>query len=317
MTFHDKTEHAAKGKWRGILTELGVPRDHLNGKHHPCPVCGGTDRWRFDNLEGRGTSICNACGGMSGMTLAMGITGMAFPDCASRIDAMVGNIKPESTPAAPMKDEERRAALRRVVGQTVPVTEGDLVHRYLGTRNLGERIYPGALRFGAALRDGDGGVRPCMVALVGVHGEKDHRGRQRYCSLHRTFLKPDGSGKAEMASPRKMMPGELPEGACVMLSDWSGAGRIGVAEGIETAMAASALFEMPVWAALNATMLAKWLPPEGAEEIAIFGDNDASFAGQAAAYRLAQRLATRQPAPVSVHIPKIPGTDWADEWSAR
>ena len=37
-------------------------------------------------------------------------------------------------------------------------------------------------------------------------------------------------------------------------------------------------------AALNAPMLRKWTPPEGCDEVAVFGDNDAGFAGQAAAY---------------------------------
>ena len=115
-----------------------------------------------------------------------------------------------------------------------------------------------------------------------------------------------------MASPRKMMPGQLPDGACVMLSDWPGYGAIGVAEGIETALAASARFEIPVWAAISSNMLAKWNPPVGAEEVAIFGDNDPKFGGQAAAYSLAHRLAVKG-LNVSVHIPQLPGTDWADQ----
>ena len=41
---HDKTAHAAKGKWRGILGHYGIPEKHLNGKSYPCPLCGGKDR---------------------------------------------------------------------------------------------------------------------------------------------------------------------------------------------------------------------------------------------------------------------------------
>ena len=45
----------ASGRWHGILTALGVPQEFLTGKHGPCPICGGKDRFRFDNKNGRGT----------------------------------------------------------------------------------------------------------------------------------------------------------------------------------------------------------------------------------------------------------------------
>ena len=207
--------------------------------------------------------------------------------------------------------DDARRLMVETYRQTVPVTAGDLVHRYLASRRVEEMIYPAALRFGASLRDGEGGVRPCMVAMVGVHGDLDDRGRQRFVSMHRTFLRQDGSAKADMAAPRKMMPGEMPEGACVMLSEWTGAGTIGIAEGIETAMAASAIFGVPVWAAISSAMLAKWTPPPGAEEVAIFGDNDAKFGGQAAAYALAHRLSVKG-VTVTVNIPEVTGDDWND-----
>lgn len=316
--FHEKTASAAKGKWRGILLELGLPADCLTGKHSKCPLCTSKDNFRWDNQDGRGTYICT-CGAGDGMKLAMDFTGESFSQVAPRIDAMLGNIKADAPiPKREMSEDDRKRILRETAAATFPVQSGDLVDRYLVTRKLDQPVYPGALRFGKALRDGEGGVRPCMVALVGVHGEKDDKRRQRYCSLHRTFLRPDGLGKAEMASPRKMMPGPVPDGACVMLSDWPGHGPIGIAEGIETAMSASALFGIPVWAALNATMLEKWLPPAGADEVAIFADNDANFRGQRAAYILASKLAARpefEALTINVHTPKHVGTDFADEWT--
>lgn len=303
---HEKTVIAAKGKWRGILMHLGVPSSALRDKHGPCPMCGGEDRFRFDNKEGRGTFICNQCGAGDGMKLAVDFTGRPFAEVATQIDGIIGNVKGDDPPRPVMDPDERRMALRRAWTESRPVVEGDLVDTYLRTRGLGERAYPPALRFAPALRDGEGGVRPAMLALVGVY-------RDRPASLHRTFLAPDGRGKAEMASPRKMMPGELPDAACVALSEWTGSGVLGIAEGIETAMAASARFDVPCWAAISAPMMAKWLPPEGCNEVVIFGDHDPTFAGHAAAYRLAQRLAVKGLA-VSVQIPPIPGEDWADVW---
>ena len=159
------------------------------------------------------------------------------------------------------------------------------------------------------MRDGEGGVRPCMLALVGIYGQP------KFANIHRTFLRPDGLAKAEMESPRNMMPGTVPEGACVALSRFV-PGPLGIAEGIETAMSASALYGIPVWAALDAGKLAKWWPPEGCDEVAVFGDNDKSFTGQAAAYTLAKRLAAKGIA-VNVIIPPSPGEDFNDIWLRR
>jgi putative DNA primase/helicase len=306
--FHEKTTSAARGKWRGILMTLGVPSGSLRNRHGPCPLCGGTDRFRFDDKEGSGSWICNVCGAGSGMDLAMKYTGQSFRDLAPQIDNMLGNLKPE-TPRQEMTGERRKEILRRAWLETKPVDRGDLVDTYLATRGLDELVYPASLRFHPAMRDGDGGIHPCMVALVGVFGEKP-------ATMHRTFLRKDGKGKAEIPSPRKLMPGEVPEGACVQLSDYAG-GCLGIAEGIETAMAASALFDVPVWAAISAGMLRKWMPPEGCTEVAIFGDNDPKYGGQAAAFDLAHKLAARHNMTVTVHIPQIAGTDWADEYQSR
>ena len=309
MIHQRRTVDAARGKWKGILLRFGFPENALTGRHGPCPCCGGTDRFRFDNKEGRGTWICNVCGAGDGMELAMRFTGKRFGEVAAQIDAILGNsVMTVDTPAPELGEEERRALLRKVYAQSGLVQRGDLVDRYLASRGLDELVYPPSLRFAPALRDGEGGVRPAMIAVV-----QDIDGRN--VTLHRTFLRADGLTKAEMATPRRLMPGPLPDGACVRLSDYTG-GPLGIAEGIETAMAASALYEIPVWAALNAATLAKWQPPAGCEEIAVFGDNDPGFAGQAAAYGLARRLAA-QGLRVTVHIPEVPGEDFADVWMHR
>lgn len=308
MSFHERTTTASKGKWRGILLTLGLPETCLRDKHGPCPLCGGNDRFRWDNKDGQGTYICSQCGAGDGMKLAIEYTGKPFREVASMIDEMVGNVKADVIRPA-MTDEQRRTTLRETYRATQPVQAGDLVHRYLETRGVEELVYPDALRFAPKLRDGEGGIRPCMVAMVSGPDGKP-------ASMHRTFIKPDGLGKAEMPSPRKMMPGELSEGACIRLGEYVAGGALGIAEGIETAMSASALYDLPVWAAINSAILKKWLPPEGCTEVAIFGDNDPKFGGQAAAWALAHRLAVKG-IDVSVHIPEQTGTDFNDVLRAK
>lgn len=306
MSYHDRTVNAAKGKWRGILLEIGLPESCLRDKHGPCPMCGGADRFRWDNREGSGSYICNACGAGDGMKLAIEFTGKPFPEVARQIDGILGNVKPDADkPKSALSDDDRRQILRAAYADTVPIEPGDLAHAYLTARGIDELIYPKALRFAPRMKDGEGGVRPCMVAMVAGPDGKP-------VTMHRTFLRPDGLAKADMASPRKLMPGALPDGACVRLCDYT-SGPLGIAEGIETAMSASGLYTLPVWAAINATMLAKWTPPDGCDEVAVFGDHDPKFGGQAAAYALAHRLAVKGIA-VTVHIPAMPGTDFNDVW---
>ena len=304
--YHIKTAEAAKGKWRGILLEFGIPEKLLINKHGPCPLCGGKDRFRFDNNMGSGSYICGQCGAGDGMALAKAFTGMEFRELADKIDRIVNNVKIDSSSSisTPISDEDRRLKLRAVYAATSQVVKGDLADKYLRSRGLGENEYPKSLRLGSAIQDGDGGLRPCMVATV-----QDGSGKP--VSLHRTFLRPDGEAKAEMIAPRKLMPGSLPDGACIKLSDGETEIHLGIAEGIETAMSAGRLFEIPVWAVLNAVMMEKWKPPVGCERVAIFGDNDKNFRGQMAAYTLANRLALVG-LDVEVSIPPETGTDWND-----
>ncbi|WP_226780323.1 DUF7146 domain-containing protein [Oceaniglobus trochenteri] len=308
MTYHRPTNEAANGKWRGILLELGVPETFLHDRLGPCPFCGGKDRFRFDNKDGSGSFYCNQCEPGRGMTFVERFLGLDFRDAAARVDAILGNHKvgTDAPPKPALTDEDRRAMLNNLWRASSVVQPDDLAGRYLAARGLGELAYPKALRFGAAVRDGEGGVRPCMLAMVtGPDGKP--------VTVHRTFIRPDGKAKAEMASARKLMPGAIPDGSAVRLSEFT-TGTLGIAEGIETALAASVIFCVPVWAAINSAMLAKWQPPEGCDEVAIFGDNDPKHGGHAAAYALSHRLRVKGIS-TTISIPPVEGEDWLDDYT--
>jgi hypothetical protein len=55
-----EVKQAASGQWPAILTAAGIPSDHLDGKHHPCPKCGGTDRFRLVDASA-GAVLCSQC----------------------------------------------------------------------------------------------------------------------------------------------------------------------------------------------------------------------------------------------------------------
>ena len=117
-----------------------------------------------------------------------------------------------------------------------------------------------------------------MVAVV-----RDNAGAPTG-GIHRTFLLDDGSAKAP---PGKKMLGSVAGGA-VRLAPLPDDGRLGIAEGIETALAVTAIFGLPVWAALSADGLRRWQWHEGVQHVTIFAD--AGDAGIQAAATLADRL---------------------------
>lgn len=63
-----ETVAASRNHWPQILTGLGIAVPE-NNKHGPCPICGGKDRFRFDDKQGRGTWICNQCRHGDGLDL--------------------------------------------------------------------------------------------------------------------------------------------------------------------------------------------------------------------------------------------------------
>lgn len=296
-----KTADRARGKWRGILMQLGIDQRFLTGKHGPCPFCEGRDRFRWDNDKGNGTFICSVCGAGDGIEFLKRAKGWDFRTAAQEVDKIVGGVTVEPIRKAAAPDEIKRR-LRDLWAGSEALTGTDPVSAYLASRHVDHRA--SCLRYHANCPKPFGeGYGAAMLALV--TGPADEA-----VTIHRTFL-----GKAEGKRLRATMPGELPDGCAVRLFPIDG-NRLGIAEGIETAIAAAKRFQMPVWAALNATMLGKWIPPEGVSEVVVFGDHDPGFGGQAAAFALAHRLANRFRVKVEVRIPQTMGRDWADEDAA-
>ncbi|MCS7490297.1 DUF927 domain-containing protein [Raoultella planticola] len=60
--------HAATDRWPTVLAGLHIDVPDSPRRHGPCPACGGSDRFRFDD-GGRGSFICNQCGAGDGLDL--------------------------------------------------------------------------------------------------------------------------------------------------------------------------------------------------------------------------------------------------------
>ncbi|MEL6107782.1 MAG: primase-helicase zinc-binding domain-containing protein [Planctomycetota bacterium] len=53
---------ASEGRWGEILARAGLPSSALDGRGHPCPKCGGRDRFSvFHGFEARGAVHCRKC----------------------------------------------------------------------------------------------------------------------------------------------------------------------------------------------------------------------------------------------------------------
>lgn len=295
-----KITDAAKGKWPAILQKLGIEERFLVNRHGPCPVCGGKDRFRFDDKGGRGTWFCTQCGSGDGIELLKRVHGWEFKQAAREVEQHVGTAAPipirHGRTAEQVKTEMNAIWASGVRLCDVPEAEAWWYAR------LGELPVCADLRAHHALRCPGHDKYPAMVALV-----RDSDGKP--VNLHRTFLGTGGS-KADIAEPRRVMDTTLPKGCAVRLS--AHASKIGVAEGIETAAACQKLFDVPTWALLNAQNLSGWTPPPGVSEVVIYGDNDRSLTGHWASYTLARRLIGAGPWRVEVKIPERIGWDWND-----
>ncbi len=179
---------------------------------------------------------------------------------------------------------------------------GTLTAAYLSHRAI-TIAPPTTVRDHPGLKHGPTGQNlPAMVAAITGPDRK-------VLAIQRTFLRCDGLGKANVSQP-KMTLGSMGAGA-VRLGP---AGPVlGIAEGIETGLSATQLFDVPVWCSLSASRLDRlWLPPE-AVEIHLFADNGA--AGREAAERAAKAY-QGQGRRVVVRFPPERFGDWNDALSA-
>jgi hypothetical protein len=188
------------------------------------------------------------------------------------------------------------------------MTIGSPAAAYLRAR--GCPLPPNDVRWHPALRHPGGHVGPCLVALVtDVVTAKP-------ISLHRTWLKADGSGKAEVDRPRLLLKGHRKAGGVVRLwPDEEVTLGLAVAEGIETALALAHGFGL-AWACIDAGNLAHLLVLEGIESLTIAADHDPpDRRGIQRGIQAAQACADRWAAAgreVRVILPEGKGADFAD-----
>jgi putative DNA primase/helicase len=123
-------------------------------------------------------------------------------------------------------------------------------------------------------------------------------------TLHVTYLQ-DGR-KLETHAPRKILSGMSGRTGCAVRLMPFESGALGIGEGIETMLSAWRLEGLPVWAAMNTSMLSKFEPPPDVSELVIYGDRDEG--GLIAVAQLIERLQGR--VRCRMRLPPLPHNDW-------
>jgi len=131
------TARVAVGQWPTLLPALGITVD-LNGQHTACPVCGGKDRFRFDNQAGRGTWLCNQCGAGDGLALVEKALSLSTKEAAAQVAALLGdNPAPVVSASVLQIDQDKVAARLKAATQAQTLVSKAITqtgHAYLVTK---------------------------------------------------------------------------------------------------------------------------------------------------------------------------------------
>ncbi len=262
MTDAETLTRALGGEWRGQFGNA------------PCPVCQPERRrdQRALSLRCEGGRLLVFCH-KGGCEFRAIVEAAGFPPDALAVDLVAAR---EDVAKQVAYEAEQLAKARRLWGQSKPIN-GTKGEAYLRGRGILCDLPP-VLRFHPEAWHGPTARRlPALVARV--------EGGEGF-AVHRTYLRADGLGKAEV-EPAKAMLGAVTGGA-VRLTD--GALRLVMGEGIESTLSlACGLLDTPatLWAALSTSGLRGLRLPARPGRLTIACDGDGP--GREAAHALAER----------------------------
>ena len=130
-------KRAAAGHWPEILSTLGgIPTDVLDGQHHPCPKCQGTDRFRLIDADA-GAVYCNncfsSCNG-DGIAAIQHYAGVEFPVALGMLADYLGISRVNGNGKSATKDD-KALALDQVVFPTAnPADYESLLHIWCSSK---------------------------------------------------------------------------------------------------------------------------------------------------------------------------------------
>ncbi len=241
---------------RDLLVDAGIRPKHFDAgtQRLPCPQC--DDRPRRGPREALALLI-----DAKGATWYCHRCGYNGPD---------GDIVVVDAPkTAPPKQQGFSDYAAGIWRSTIPITADTAAGRYLRQRRcaLPPPDPTSHLRCIPSLKHPSGASFPALIGLV------THIHTKKPLGLHRTWLKPDGSGKADVEPNKAYLCSPLGDGVIRIWPDDSVERSLGIAEGIETALSLAHEFT-PVWCCMDAGHLEAFPVLGGIEALTIGVDND-------------------------------------------
>jgi hypothetical protein len=208
-------------------------------------------------------------------------------------------------PSSNEPDPTAKIEAARLTYQPLRPAAGTIVECYLRSRAIILPV-PSALRCGEAPHR-LGARFPAMVApVVGVDGV--------LTGIHSTFLRSDGSGKADLDPEFQRETRGVIRGGSIRLAEYDPAHELLVGEGVETTLSAIQIFRLPGWSAVSCGGLRTLTLPSAVRSVCIAADNDP--AGRRTA-SIAHERWTSEGRRVRVVMPPVAGTDFNDVLIAR
>lgn len=206
------------------------------------------------------------------------------------------------TVTANMPRRDMSALALRLWKASKPIA-GTLAEDYLRARGLSPP-FPKALRFNPATVLGSGAERKTMPAMIATV-END----LGIVAVQRTFLDPRDVLRKPIPKPKVSLG--LLGTAAIRLAPATD--ELGLAEGIEDALSATAWFGTPTWALGGVERLALVAIPEKVRRVIVYGDRGR------AAERLLEKAREHLSADGRELITRLPAghDDWNDAWKAR
>lgn len=107
---------AAADRWPTVLTGLHIDVPDSPRRHAPCPACGGSDRFRFDD-GGRGSFICNQCGAGDGLDLIKRVNNCDTTEAARMAADVLGidyrTVKQDEATASQKREQMKAESQQR------------------------------------------------------------------------------------------------------------------------------------------------------------------------------------------------------------
>ncbi|WP_275225762.1 primase-helicase zinc-binding domain-containing protein [Citrobacter freundii] len=233
-----ETVKQACGHWPRILPALGVKV--IKNRHQACPVCGGSDRFRFDDKEGRGTWYCNQCGAGDGLKLVEKVFGVTPSVAAGKVNAVTGNLPPVAPEVIAAAEAETDADRKAAAALAVRLMEK--IRPATGTAYLTRKGFPAQECLTLTVMHKTGGVTfrtgDVVVPLYDDTG----------ALVNLQLINADGL--------KRTLKGGQVKGACHIIEGKKQAGkRLWIAEGYATALTVHHLTGETVMVALSSVNL--------------------------------------------------------------